>query len=48
MKNQVLFLVFIESAQEISINPDKVKVIREWPEPKILTETRSSWFSILL
>jgi len=29
MKNQVLFLVFIESAQEISINPDKVKVIRE-------------------
>jgi len=29
------------SAQRISADPDKVKAIREWPEPKAITEARS-------
>ena len=42
MQNQVLFLGFIVSAQEISLDLDKVKVIRVWSESKTLTETRNS------
>ena len=29
------------SAQGISADPDKVRAIRDWPEPKTLTEARS-------
>jgi len=29
------------SAQGISVDPDKVRAIREWPEPKIIIEARS-------
>jgi len=29
------------SAQGISANPDKVRAIREWPEPKTLTKARN-------
>ena len=29
------------SAQGTFADPDKVRAIREWPEPKTLTETRS-------
>jgi len=29
------------SAQGISTDPDKVRAIREWPEPKTLTKARS-------
>ena len=36
LQPQVLFLGFIVSAQGIFANPDKVKVIQEWPEPKPL------------
>jgi len=38
---QVLFLGFIVSAQGISTDPDKVRAIREWSEPKTITEARS-------
>ena len=41
MQNQVLLLYFIMSTQEISADPDKVKSIREWSEPKTLAEARS-------
>ena len=37
MQNQVLFLGFIMSVQEIFADVDKIKGIREWSEPKILT-----------
>jgi len=37
MQNQVLFLDFIMSAQDISADLDKVKAIREWSEPKTST-----------
>ena len=37
----VLFLGFIVSEHEILANPEKVRVIREWPEPKSITKTRS-------
>ena len=29
------------SAQGISADPDKVKAMKEWPKPKIITEARS-------
>jgi len=41
LQPQVLFLEFIVSAQGISADPDKVKAIKEWPEPKTIIEARS-------
>ena len=41
MQPHVLFLGFIVSEHEISVDPKKVRVIREWPEPKSITDTRS-------
>jgi len=41
LQTQVLFLGFIVSTQGISADPDKVRAIREWPEPKTLTEAKS-------
>ena len=41
MQPHVLFLGFIVSEHGISANPEKVRVIREWPEPQFITETRS-------
>lgn len=39
--NQVLFLDFVVSAQGISIDLEKIKVIREWPESKSISQVRS-------
>ena len=41
MQPHVLFLGFIVSEHGISADPEKVRVIREWPEPQSITETRS-------
>ena len=41
MQPHVLFLGFIVSEHGISADPEKVRVIREWPEPKFITETPS-------
>ena len=41
IQNLVLFLGFIMYAQRISAHLDKIKVIREWPKPKTLTEACS-------
>ena len=41
MQPHVLFLGFIASKHGISVDPKKVRVIREWPKPKSITETHS-------
>ena len=41
MQPHVLFLGFIMSEHGISAYPEKVRVIREWPEPQSITETHS-------
>ena len=41
MQPRVLFLGFIVSEHDISTDPEKVRVIREWHEPKSIIETRS-------
>ena len=41
MQPHVLFLGFIVSEHGISADPKKVRVIKEWPEPKSITKTRS-------
>ena len=41
MQPHVLFLGFIVSEYGISVDPEKVRFIREWPEPKSITETHS-------
>jgi len=41
MQNQVLFLGFIVSTQEIPVDLDEVKTIREWQELKTLIEACS-------
>ena len=41
MQPHVLFFSIIVSEQGISVDPEKVRVIREWPEPQSITETRS-------
>ena len=41
MRPHVLFLGFIVSEHGILADPEKVRVVREWPEPKSIIETRS-------
>ena len=41
MQPHVIFLGFIVFEHDISVDPKNVKVIREWPEPKFITETHS-------
>ena len=41
MQPYVFFLGFIVSKHDISADPEKVRVIREWPEPQSIIETRS-------
>ena len=41
MQPYVLFLGFIVSEHDFSTDPEKVRVITEWPKPKSISETRS-------
>ena len=41
MEPHVLYLGFFVSEHVISIDPEKVRVIMEWSEPKSITKTRS-------
>ena len=41
MTKKLLFLGFVVSGDGIYVDEEKVKVIREWPTPKIVTEVRS-------
>ena len=38
MTNSVTFLGYVVSAQGVSMDPEKVKAILDWPEPKNLHE----------
>jgi hypothetical protein len=38
---KVVFLGYIVSAKGIELDEEKVKVIKEWPTPKSITEVRS-------
>jgi hypothetical protein len=39
--NQVIFLGFVVSGQEIEVDESKVKAIREWPTPTNASQVRS-------
>jgi hypothetical protein len=41
MMNQLLFLGFVVSADGIRVDEEKVRVIREWPTPKTISEVKS-------
>ena len=41
MQPHGIFLGFIVSEHGLSVDPKKVRVIREWLKPKPITETRS-------
>jgi len=37
----VIFLGFVVSSEGVSADPEKVKVITEWPQPQTIREVRS-------
>ena len=39
--DKVVFLGYVVSAKGIEMDEEKVKVIKEWPTPKSITEVRS-------
>ena len=41
MKEESEFLGLIIGRNGIHVNPDKVKVLQDWPRPNTLTEIRS-------
>ncbi|XP_043717515.1 uncharacterized mitochondrial protein AtMg00860-like [Telopea speciosissima] len=41
MSNQVIFLGFVVSKARVSADPEKVRAIVEWPEPKSIHDVRS-------
>lgn len=41
MTNSLVFLGFIVSSDGVKVDPEKIKSIIEWPEPKTVTEVRS-------
>nr|CAD1834734.1 unnamed protein product [Ananas comosus var. bracteatus] len=40
-KQSLVYLGFVVGGGELQIDPDKVRVIKEWPRPKNVTEMRS-------
>ena len=41
MKIELIYLGFVISANELRMDPNKVKVIKNWPSPKNIFEVRS-------
>ena len=41
MTKKLLFLGFVVRGDGIQVDEEKIKAIREWPTPKIVTEVRS-------
>jgi len=41
LTDQVIFLGVVVSSQGVSADPDKIKAIVEWPEPRNIREVRS-------
>ena len=40
MTNSLLFLSYVVSSEEIKVDEEKVKAIREWPTPKNVSDVR--------
>jgi hypothetical protein len=41
MKMELIYLGFVISTDELSMDPDKMEVIKNWPSPKNIFEVRS-------
>jgi hypothetical protein len=41
MKTELVYLGFVISTNELTMDPDKVEVIKNWPSPKNVFEVRS-------
>jgi hypothetical protein len=41
MHGEIVFLGYVVTAHDIEMNEEKVKVIRDWPTPKSVSEVRS-------
>ena len=41
MKTELIYLGFVISSNELKMDPEKVKAIREWSSPRIMFEVRS-------
>jgi chemotaxis signal transduction protein len=41
MKTELIYLGFVISSNELKMNLEKVKEIREWPSPRSMFEVRS-------
>ena len=41
LTDKLLFLGYVVSADEIHVDEDKVRAIREWPTPKTVSDVRS-------
>jgi hypothetical protein len=40
MRKQLIYLSFVISANELKMDPEKIKVIKDWPSPKSVFEVR--------
>jgi hypothetical protein len=40
MKTELIYLGFVVSLNELKMDPEKVKAIREWPSPRSMFEVR--------
>jgi hypothetical protein len=48
-QNQVEYIGHIMTGQGVTTDPEKVRVVQDWSEPKTITELRGfSWLSWLL
>jgi hypothetical protein len=41
MKTKLIYLGFVISSNELKMDPEKVRAIRDWPSPKSIFEVRS-------
>ena len=41
MKTKLIYLGFVISSNELKMDPEKVKAIKEWPSPRSMFEVRS-------
>jgi hypothetical protein len=41
MKTKLIYLGFVISSNELKMDPEKVREIREWPSPRNIFEVRS-------
>jgi hypothetical protein len=41
MRTELIYLGFFISANELKMDPEKIKVIKDWPSPKSVFEVRS-------